>query len=233
MTAAQKAIKKKHRGNSLYPNKPNGLKVLSASTEQITLTWQRNPESFVSGYRVYRQDPLTNIKKAISRDITANEFVDNNPLPHNAIYSIIALKNQTPSVSSDGVNSGLITTHVLPTKIQGEAFNHAEKAIVELSAEEPENDQIITVIDNKKVSYQIKVLEQGKFQLDTRVYLSGQDQQLEVWLGDHKLISNPAEKKRGWKTIKNVIELPTGTHTLTLEAEEYRFAVNWLKIKAI
>ena len=234
LTLAQDKVKLKHAKNPAYPNKPQGLEVVEAKRSKVTLSWQGNSEVFLSGYTVYRQDPLTNKKMAISTVIKDTHFIDTSPLAHNARYSVVALNGTTQSQSSEAVDSGSSMVHTLPIKIQGEAFNFAHGADVRDSTMEPDNDKIFSSLGDKKASYQIRVARGGKFQLDARVFHSGEAQKFELWLGDQKLAAPKLEGERGWKTVNNiVIELPQGIHTLTVEGEQPMFAVNWLDVKAI
>jgi len=234
LAKAQAETKAKHKKIPAYPSRPKGLQVLEANGERVHLNWQKNGEPFVTGYKVYRQDPLTNSTQQISKVITTTEFVDNAPLAHNARYYVVALNGKTESTHSELADSGVIISHWLPTKIEGEAYSHADKPDVRYSTLEPENDKIINSLDDRMASYSIKVGHAGKYAIDARVFHSGDSQQLELWLGDKKLTHSVIEGERGWQTVKNiVVELPQGTHTLSVKGENPLFAINWLNTKAI
>jgi len=234
LNIAQKQAKAQHDENPAYPNKPKGLKVVAANEKQVSLSWNDNNEKILSGYTVYRQDPVTNTKVAISTGVKKTYFIDNTPLAHNARYSVVALNGKTESQSSDPLDSGLATTHVLPMKIQGEAFTHASKAIVRDSVLEPKDDKIFASLGESEASYQIKVTNSGSFVIDARVYHGGDTDEFELWLGDKKLVTQTLSGEGGWKTINNIaMDLPQGAHTLVVKGTKSRFAVNWLDIKAI
>lgn len=234
LAKAQAAALALHKNGPDYPGIPGGLKVTKNKSDQIMLSWNKNTEDFVSGYRVYRQDPLTNKEVVIAVDIKDLYFVDSSPLVHNARYSLAALNGEAESLTSNKVDSGNFVTHILPAKIQGEAFSVAVGADVRNSGLEPEDDKIINSIGDKKAAYQIKVAQAGKFQFNARVFHSGHTQNFELWLNDKKFANPVLEGERGWKTVENItVELPAGTHTLMIQGEQPDFAVNWLDVKTI
>ena len=234
LTVAQKKAKQQHAKNPAYPSKPTGLKVLAANKSQVTLSWNDNHEKILSGYSVYRQDPITNKKVLVAKAVNKSYFVDKSPLAHNARYSVVALNNKTASQSSDILDSGFAVLHTLPMKIQGEAFTYAKKAQVRDSTLEPADDKIFASLGASEAAYKIQVSKSGKFAVDARVYHAGEAQEFEFWLGDKKLASPELTGDAGWQTISNIaIDLPQGTHTLRVKGNKSRFAVNWLDIKAI
>ncbi len=234
LTKAQAKAKVLHKDNPTYPDKPNGLKITQSNNKQITLDWNKDGEDFVSGYRVYRQDPLTNKVVVLSNNVKDSYYVDTSPLTFNARYFVVALNGESESLSSDKVDSGILVAHILPTRIEGEAFSFAVGAEVVDSGMEPENDKIINSLGDKKAAYQIQVTKADKFQFDARVFHSGQTQKFELWLNDKKFANPTLDGERGWKTVENIeIELPQGTHTLTVKGEHPDFAVNWMDVKAV
>jgi len=231
---AQNKIKAQHKQNAAYPNKPSGLKVISANNKQVSLSWNNNNDKILSGYTVYRQDPITNEKVAITKVINKSSFVDNSPLAHNARYSVVALNGKTESQSSDTIDSSFTTLHNLPVKIQGEAFIYATNAEVRDSVQEPNNDKIFASLGESEAAYQVQVVNSGTFSIDARVYHAGDEQVFELWLGDQKIATPSIAGDSGWKTITNIaIDLPQGNHTLIVKGKKRMFAVNWLDIKAI
>ncbi|WP_052748997.1 SUMF1/EgtB/PvdO family nonheme iron enzyme [Arsukibacterium ikkense] len=234
LAVAQAKVKAQHKKNPAYPNKPQDLKVVAANRDSVKLSWQANTETFLTGYQVYRQDPLTNQKVLISKVIKSPNFIDESPLAHNARYSVIALNGETESQSNEIVDSGVGAPHALPAKIQGEAFSHAVGADVRNSVLEPEDDRIIASLGDNKAVYHLQVTTAGKFQLDARVFHSGQTQKFELWLNGKKFANPTLEGERGWKTVDNIIvDLPQGTHTLIVKGEQPMFAVNWMDVKAV
>ena len=124
---AQKNTIAVHNKNNKYPSIPQGLTALLNSADKVELRWQANPEQWVKGYKVYRQDPLNNEVINISGVISDTQFVDENPLNHNARYYVVALNKNTESQPSASVDSHFETVHKLPTLIQGEAYTYADK----------------------------------------------------------------------------------------------------------
>jgi len=231
---AQNKTKKQHLKNPAYPNKPSGLNVISASKTQVSLSWNNNHDNVLSGYKVYRQDPISNKKVVIAKSIDKAIFIDDSPLAHNARYSVVALNGTTESQSSDTIDSGFTTLHNLPVKIQGEAFIYATNAEVRYSVQEPEDDKIFASLGESEAAYQVQVDSSGTFSIDARVYHAGDEQVFEFWLGDQKIATPSISGDSGWKTITNIaIDLPQGNHTLIVKGKKSMFAVNWLDIKAI
>ncbi|WP_019029629.1 SUMF1/EgtB/PvdO family nonheme iron enzyme [Colwellia piezophila] len=231
---AQNKIKAQHKQNAAYPNKPSGLKVISANKNQVTLSWNNSNEKILSGYKVYRQDPITNEKVTLANNIDKASFVDNSPLTHNARYSVVALNGKTESQSSDIIDSAFTTLHNLPVKIQGEAFIYANNAQVRDSVQEPKHDKVFASLGESEAAYQIQVANSGTFTIDARVYHAGDEQEFELWLGDQKVATPSVSGDSGWKTVTNItIQLPQGNHTLIVKGKKPMFAVNWLDVKAI
>lgn len=231
---AQNKTKRQHKKNAAYPSKPTGLNVISANKNQVRLSWNNNHDNVLSGYTVYRQDPISNKKVAVAKSIDKAVFTDNSPLAHNARYSIVALNGTTESQSSEVLDSGFATLHNLPARIQGEAFAYANNAEVRDSVQEPEHDKIFASLGESEASYQIKVSNSGSFTIDARVYHAGDEQEFELWLGDKKVATPSISGDSGCKTISNIaVELPQGNHTLMVKGKKHMFAVNWLDVKAI
>ena len=233
LKVAQNKAKKQHAKNPAYPSKPTGLKVLAANKNQVTLSWNDNHEKILSGYTVYRQDPITNKKVAIATAVNKSYFVDNSPLAHNGRYSVVALNNKTASQSSDIIDSGFALLHTLPMKIQGEAFRQAKEAKVRDSVQEPSDDKIFASLGASEAVYKIKVRKSGDYTVNARVYHAGEAQEFEFWLGDKKIATSAITGESGWQTINNIaIDLPQGIHNLTVKGKQPRFAINWLDVKA-
>lgn len=234
LNLAQANVKAKHKQIPAYPAAPRGLNSSVTDKGKVILSWQENTENFVTGYSVYRQDPMTNSTSAIAEGIKTSTFIDKSPLKHNARYYVVALNNDTQSMSSALVDSGFITEHTLPAKVEGEAYSYAQDTEVKYSVLEPEDDKIINSMGKNESSYIVNIDKARVFSLDARVFHTGEDQQFEIWLGDTKLATPKLSGERGWKTIKDLsIELPAGKHFITVKGEQDMFAVNWLDFKTI
>lgn len=232
LKSAQEKVIKQHLSNDKYPNIPEGLKVLSRSNSKIELSWHLNAESWVTGYKIYRQNPLSNEKVAISGVITGSYFVDNKPLTHNARYSVVALNNTTESQPSSTVDSNLETNHVLPALVQGEAYTYADKAEVRLSGLEPEGDRIFVSLYDRYAEYMVESTQPTSYFINARVFHSGGKQEFKIWLGDRLLASREIEGERGWKTLDGIeLMLPQGKSLLRIKGEKDLFGVNWLNFK--
>ncbi len=233
LAAEQAKVKGQHSKKNKYPSTPTGLTLIKTTTNSVKLQWGNNNESFITGYKVYRQDPLTNKKELIAR-VKKPSFVDKSPLAQNARYSVVALNNGLESLNSISIDSGFVTTHTLPVKIEGEAFSIAEGAEVRYSGTEPETDKIFNALGEKQAIYYIRVTDAGKYQFVTRVFHSGDTQNFEMWLGDKKLASPKLEGNSGWKTLTDIsVELPQGTHILSIKGKKPLFAVNWIDVKRL
>lgn len=229
LQVAQQTALARHQTTPQYPNPPEGLKLLTRQSNQIKLRWQENLETWVSGYKVYRQDPLNNKIEAVSPVLTNTQFVDEKPLAHNARYYVVALNGVTESQPSTSVDSNFETVHTLPALIQGEAYTNAEEPDVHLSGLEPEGDKVILSLDNRYAEYSVKSQSAQTFKLEARVFHSGGEQNLKVWVGDRLIASQKIEGERGWKSLKDIeITLPKGKSLLRVRGENDLFAINWL-----
>jgi len=231
---AQKSTIAAHKKNAKYPSVPEGLKVLSRSTEQIKLRWQTNPEQWVTGYKVYRQDPLTNETINISGVVKMTQFIDKKPLSHNARYFVVAINNQTESQPSNSVDSNFETVHLLPALVQGEAYTFADKPELRLSGIEPEDDKLYLSLYDRYVEYIVQSPQLQTYSIEARVFHSGGEQELKIWLGDRLLAKKTIEGKRGWKTLAGIeISLPRGKSVLRMKAKNDLFGINWLNVKKV
>ncbi|WP_052748998.1 SUMF1/EgtB/PvdO family nonheme iron enzyme [Arsukibacterium ikkense] len=234
LAIAQANVQALHKSIADYPQAPRGLKVTKSESNQLTLSWNKNVEDFVSGYRVYRQEPLTNTEVVLANDVKTPFFVDPSALAYNARYSVAALNGKSESVASAKVDSGTFVSHLVPVKIQGEAFSQAVGADVRNSGLEPEDDRIIVSLGANKAVYHLQVTKAGKFQFDARVFHSGETQKFELWLNDKRIANPELAGERGWQTVDNIIvDVPQGSHTLIVKGEQPMFAVNWLDVKAV
>ena len=234
LAKAQKKAKKAHKKTAAYPSTPQGLRVVSADNKQVSIRWNDNDEKFVTGYRVVRQDPVNNQQKVLAKSVKKTHFIDKSPLATNARYFVVALNGKNESLSSDIVDSEVPIVHVLPTRVQGEAFSNTTGASVYNSGYEPEGDKIITALDEQSATYTIQANKDGKYVLNARVFHSGVDQSFELWLGDQKLATPSLTGERGWKTVENIeVSLPQGTHSLTVKGQAQQFTVNWLEFTPV
>lgn len=230
LSAEQAKVKALHDSMPQYPNRPIGLHVVRANENKVTIAWHESDESVATSYKIYRQNPLTNEKKLIGQ-VKTPSFTDLNPLTNNARYSVSAMHNELESPRSQSIDSGFLTPHLLPARIEGEAFSIADGAEVMTSSREPDNDRIINSLGNKSANYHIQVTKTGTFNISIRAFHSGVTQTIELWLGDKKLAHPIMEGERGWKTLTGVnVELLKGNHILTIKGEQPLLAINWLDV---
>ncbi|ESP94745.1 SUMF1/EgtB/PvdO family nonheme iron enzyme [Pseudoalteromonas luteoviolacea] len=233
LSAAQQKVKAKHvRENPKYPTKPKNLKVSSHDNGNNKVTWQSAGKGQVTGYQVYRQDPLKNVSTLLAKNHKTAHFIDKKPLQHNARYHVIALNGDAKSLPSASADSGSKTAHVIPSRIQGEAFNFAPGVDVINSGFEPESDKIISSIGKSKASYFLAAKEAGKYKMDIRLFHSGADQRYWIKVNGNVITTPALSGERGWKTIQGIeVNLSKGRHTLTVQGEASLFAVNWFDIQ--
>jgi hypothetical protein len=207
------------------------VQIVSASKKQITLQWSENTEEFVTGYRVYRQDPTSNQNTLVGDNVKTASFTDAKPLNVNARYTVVALNGDQESIPSDIIDSGVIVTHSLPGKIEGEAFYQTDGASVYYSSMEPEEDKIISAMGTESASYMLQANKDGKYLMNARVFDSGTPQKFELWLGDHLVATPELKGERGWTTIENIpLTMLKGKHSLSVKGHEPMFTVNWFEI---
>lgn len=233
---AQNQIKEKHAKATAYPASPQGLRVTTLENGTVKLNWYENSETFVSGYRVYRQDVLTNKKEVVASSTPSASFLDKKPLKHNARYSVVALNGKTESQESRSVDTNNEMVHTLPGTIQGEAYSYAtsDNLDVRFSVMEPENDKLFVSLGKGGADYSVEVEQQNRFSIDARIFHPGGEQTMEIWLGDRLVATKHIEGERAWKTLSDLkLELPKGKHKITVKGGIDRFAINWLKFNKI
>lgn len=229
---AREKQKAKHRKNLAFPRAPQGVAVHLTANNKVAVNWHPNSEKFVTGYNVYRQDPMTNTTKLVGKNVRKTQFVDHKPLGHNARYHVVALNKQQESIPSTVVDSAQGTVHQLPAKIEGEAHIYGPGSEVRYSRIEPNHDKIINSLEDNAVSYQVKVEQDGAFTFKARVYHRPEQKQFELWVGDKMLLAPALEGEGGWVTVENLnIALPAGVHTLTVKGGGAMFAINWFELQ--
>lgn len=228
---AQKDAKQAQTNTPRYPQKPENLQVVIANNKQVTLRWSASSEKFVTGYRVYRQDPMSNQNVMLADGLKATQFTDTSPLKGNARYKVVALNESHESLPSNIVDSGMVVTHAMPGKVEGEAFYHTGGAEVYQSGMEPDNDKIISAMGKESASYMVKTNKDGEFLLSARVFDSGKPQTFELWLGDQLVATPELKGERGWVTVENIpLAMLKGEHSLSVKGNESMFTVNWFEI---
>lgn len=230
MNKEQQKVIAKHQTIDKYPQIPEGLKLISANSNGVQLRWHANIEPWVTGYKVYRQDPLNNKTVSISGEITETHYIDKKPLEQNARYYVVALNKNTESQPSNVVDSNFETTHLLPNLVQGEAYTFANDHEVRLSGMEPEGDKLYLQLNGGNSEYTLENKKEKTFQLEARIFHTGGKQDLKIWLGDRLLVNKAIEGDRGWKTLNGIkVFLPEGKSLLRFKGSSETFGINWLR----
>jgi hypothetical protein len=91
------------------PSKPVNLKYIP-SEKRVFLIWDENPETWISGYRIYRKRASEHEFKLIGESILP-AFTDNEPLSVQTVYYVTAVGPKKESMPSEAVK-----VHPLPEK---------------------------------------------------------------------------------------------------------------------
>ncbi len=86
---------------SFVPSKPVNLTYVP-SAKKVYLIWDKNPETWVKGYRIYRKRESEVEFKLIGESILP-VFIDNEPLSLKAIYYVTAVGPKKEGMPSDSV----------------------------------------------------------------------------------------------------------------------------------
>jgi len=86
---------------SFVPSKPMNLKYVP-SEKKVYLIWDKNPETWVNGYRIYRKKGMETEFTLIGESILP-VFTDNEPLSVKAVYYVTAIGPKKESMPSDSV----------------------------------------------------------------------------------------------------------------------------------
>lgn len=228
---AQKQAKQRHLESTNFPLPPQNLEVIHNSNKGVELRWRSNTEPFITGYKVYRQDPLSNNVVPLSKTLNVNHFTDQNPLPYNARYFVVALNQELESYKSNYVDSAFKTLHSIPNIIQAEAYQDADSLDIRFSNSEPEGDNIIVGIDDGAATYSLNPEVKGDYLINARVFHSGAPQEVEFWIGDRLIGETKLQGSVGWKTIGDIlVNFDRQPQNLRIQGENQSFAVNWLDI---
>ncbi|KZN49199.1 SUMF1/EgtB/PvdO family nonheme iron enzyme [Pseudoalteromonas luteoviolacea] len=233
LNKAQKNARNKHKKeNPHYPKQLNDVKLSRLSKDKVKITWQAEQKSGVTGYEIVRQDPLTNQSVTLVKlSHKQTSFIDDTALSHNGRYSVVALNGSAKSLPSPFFDSASKQPHVIPSRIEGEAFNFAPGATVVNSSFEPEGDKIIGSIGTSKASYILEAQTAGDYLMTIRLFHSGPTQNYTLMLNGDPITTSVLSGERGWRTIKDIkVKFEQGQQTLTIQGETAIFAVNWFDI---
>jgi hypothetical protein len=86
---------------SFVPSKPVNLSYVP-SEKKVYLIWDKNPETWVKGYRIYRKKASESEFKLIGESILPT-FIDNEPLSIQTVYYVTAIGPKKESIPSDSV----------------------------------------------------------------------------------------------------------------------------------
>ncbi|KZN63835.1 hypothetical protein N473_16080 [Pseudoalteromonas luteoviolacea CPMOR-1] len=233
---AQKKAKMKHKiENPHYPEQLTDIDLSIMANGHINITWQAAQKSGVTGYAVFRQDPLSNNVVALTKLTNKNmSFIDETPLKHNGRYYVVALNGAAKGLPSHYVDSSPKKVYQVPARIEGEAFDFAPGVVVVNSSFEPEGDKIIGSIGTSTASYTLEANSSGEYLMSIRLFHSGPTQNYTLMLDERPIKTPELSGERGWRTIKNIkVRLDKGHHTLTIQGETPLFAVNWFDINKV
>lgn len=235
LTKAQQQAKLVHAQIADYPSKVEELRI-AENGNAITLSWLHSDAAEGTSYKVVRQDLITNEEQVIARGIVATQYIDQNPIINKARYKVLAHLGEREGLTSNTVDSNVVVTHRLPTRIQAEAFSQGDNVAVQKSVSEPAGDLVIANLRNTSADYQIDVSKAGKYTLEPRVYHRGNQQSFSVLLDNKILKEFTLTGDNGWQTAPAMpVTLPQGRHTLTIKPsnEGARLSINWLDVKKL
>ncbi|BBN81475.1 hypothetical protein PA25_14600 [Pseudoalteromonas sp. A25] len=235
LSKAQQQVKIVHAQIADYPHQVKALTIKDKGTE-VVLNWQESTANLGVTYKVLRQDLLTNSEQVIAHGISSNQYIDQEPVKNKARYKVFAQFGEREGLVSNTVDSNVQHVHVLPARIQGEAFSQGEKVTVHNSIFEPKQDSIYVNVRNTRADYRISVSKAGKYTLQPRVFHDGSALSFRLYLNDQLLKEISTSGESGWQTPNKVlVTLPKGQHTLSVQplGERTQLSLNWIDLKKL
>lgn len=231
LSEAQKKQRQQMAALLDFPKQPTGLNVQERNDGSLVLNWNEANDVATTGYDIYRSISYFDESHKIANNVSNTSFIDDKPIKGRVRYRIKALNAQRESDWSNLVTFGEFDTHLLPGKIQAEAYFAAPNAIIAASVSEPEGDRGYLRLANSWVKYHVSTKANATYQITVRIFSNGQGKPVELWLGNELLTSIVATGERGWQSIsKTGIYLHKGEHVLSVKSGAQNIAINWLQL---
>jgi len=237
-------IEKKRRQQILpYPEKVTGLQMTEDMTDgSIKLSWNKNSESSISGYHIYRTESVGSDYIKIASNIKKTTFTDKSAPSRKHSYVVAAVnpdnfgEQSEPITTSDMVND-------IPGIVQVEDYNNHNGVWVGVIREEENAGGGLNLTGRSGVAeglwteYLINVESSGTYQFSASVASLEGSNGFQFFINGQKksMLKVPATGGyRKWKTILgDKIKLSAGEHMLKMEAITSGSKINWLSFESI
>ncbi len=219
------------QGSALFnlPAPPTGLN-LTETAQSISLSWQANSETDVTGYNVYRSISPAGTKTLLAENINATSFEDTETFDGNRYYVITALDAEDISYFSDTV--AIIHEELtLPGKVQAENYTDMFGIKFENTTDVGGGQNSGFAEPDDFLTYQVEVTTAGTYTLTYRLATETGSTGFQLLIDDILINEQAIPATGGWQTwadISTTLELTAGPHKITLLSIGKEWNLNWL-----
>ena len=219
------------QGSPLFdlPSPPTGI-TLVEQENAISLSWDTNSESNVTGYNVYRSTTPSGEKTLLAENLTVTNYTDNDELSGNRYYVIAALDPEDISYFSEQVTT-YIEKLAIPGKIEAEAYSTMSGMQFENTTDTGGGQNSGFADPDDFLTYQVNVESSGTYTVTYRLAT-------ETGSTGFKMLANEVEVDevavpatggwQSWTDISTRIELTAGEQTLKLLSVGKEWNLNWI-----
>jgi endoglucanase len=218
----------------VLPAKPTGLKITEA-TGSVTLNWDANSETDLTGYRVYRSTS-TGTEGTKLATLTAATYVDTTVVDGvTYFYTVAATDADDESYRSSEVATK--TSQIpIPAKIEAENFSEQKGTQNEDCADVGGGIDVGHFDDGDYLEFKIKAVTAGDFMVDYRLASKGGSTGFELLIDgvkvDTRVVADTGDWQK-WATFTSPkIAITAGPHTLRFAAKGGGWNLNWFEVKA-
>ena len=218
--------------STLYtlPDAPTGL-VVSVAENRVELGWQANDETDVIGYNVYRSTDNNLDYQLLAEKVKLSQYLDTSASDNRLYYyKVAAVDAEDISFSSSEVTIGSLT-QLIPGLIQAESWNKMLGFQLESTADTGGGFNVGFADSGDWLEYTVNISQAGRYLIATRLAsLNGSDG-FTLTLNGNIIDTVTVQATGGWQTWltqSNTVDLPSGQHTLRLDAIGGEWNLNWL-----
>lgn len=216
------------------PKRPTGLKLIQG-TGNVTLLWDANTETDLTGYKVYRG--LTpSSGTVLAEGVKLSSYVDSTAVDGTTYYySVVAVDAEDESYRSDEAANKINYT-ALPGKVEAEAYTSMSGIQLEDCTDTGGGKDVGHFETDDFIEFKVSVATAGNFTIDYRLATANGSTGFEVLVDGVKVDAFAVPNTGGWQTWKTYTSpsfaLTAGNHTLRFKSIGKEWNINYFEVKA-
>ena len=203
----------------------------------VTLTWDKNAETDIESYRIYRNAATGSTFKLLAANIIETTFKDANIDSHQYEYTVVAVRHHQQSDYSNRVKTQASWVRA-PGRIEAEAAAELSDASVARTSDIDGKLNLTGsrgIGDKAIITYQLTVEKSGNYNLTYRLAAPRDTEGFAILVNDKELARERITSTGGynkWKTQTGItIYLEKGNSKLTLKSLDSHWKLNWINLK--